>query len=92
MIDPALSWRQALVAADAVVGDFGAVTYYAAALGTPPVGEPEVEHRAHVQGHGGGAGSRRAGELGTAWPSGGGPGRLTLQPLHYPLAVPARGW
>ncbi|MGA4848926.1 hypothetical protein ACOBQB_22715 [Streptomyces sp. G5(2025)] len=35
LIDPAHAWRQALLAADAVVGDFGAVTYYASALGTP---------------------------------------------------------
>ncbi|MEV0532863.1 hypothetical protein [Kitasatospora sp. NPDC050463] len=35
LIDPVHSWRQALIAADLVLGDFGAVTYYAAALGTP---------------------------------------------------------
>ncbi|MFJ8846713.1 hypothetical protein ACIRFF_27890, partial [Streptomyces cyaneofuscatus] len=35
LIDPVHAWRQALVAADLVVGDFGAVSYYAAALGTP---------------------------------------------------------
>ena len=35
LIDPLHAWRQALLAADVVVGDFGAVTYYAAALGTP---------------------------------------------------------
>ncbi|MCJ1678495.1 hypothetical protein MTF65_14285 [Streptomyces sp. APSN-46.1] len=35
LIDPVHSWRQALLAADAVVGDFGAVSYYAAALGIP---------------------------------------------------------
>ncbi|MDQ0994406.1 hypothetical protein [Streptomyces sp. V3I7] len=35
LIDPAHAWRQALLAADAVIGDFGAVTYYASALGTP---------------------------------------------------------
>ena len=35
LIDPLHAWRQALIAADAVVGDFGAVSYYAAALGTP---------------------------------------------------------
>ncbi|WP_324617247.1 hypothetical protein [Streptomyces bicolor] len=28
-------WRQALIASDAVIGDHGSVTYYAAALGTP---------------------------------------------------------
>nr|WP_202122588.1 hypothetical protein [Streptomyces sp. BA2] len=35
LIDPAHGWRQALLAADAVVGDFGAVSYYASALGVP---------------------------------------------------------
>ncbi|NUK63153.1 hypothetical protein HRW11_03305 [Streptomyces lunaelactis] len=35
LIDPLEGWRQALIAADAVIGDHGAVTYYAAALGTP---------------------------------------------------------
>ncbi|WP_329620732.1 hypothetical protein OG357_09410 [Streptomyces sp. NBC_01255] len=35
LIDPVHAWRQALLAADLVLGDFGAVTYYAAALGTP---------------------------------------------------------
>ncbi|MFI8435487.1 hypothetical protein ACIGJO_17365 [Streptomyces sp. NPDC079020] len=35
LIDPLEGWRQALLAADAVVGDHGSVTYYAAALGTP---------------------------------------------------------
>ncbi|MFV0132671.1 hypothetical protein ACLGIH_05385 [Streptomyces sp. HMX87] len=35
LIDPLDGWRQALVAADAVLGDHGSVTYYAAALGTP---------------------------------------------------------
>ncbi|MGW3011314.1 hypothetical protein ACWC9R_21135, partial [Streptomyces sp. NPDC001219] len=35
LIDPVHSWRQALLAADVVLGDFGAVTYYAAALGHP---------------------------------------------------------
>ncbi|MEU1802254.1 hypothetical protein [Streptomyces sp. NPDC019937] len=35
LIDPVHAWRQALLAADAVVGDFGAVSYYGAALGTP---------------------------------------------------------
>ncbi|MEU4350915.1 hypothetical protein [Streptomyces sp. NPDC023838] len=35
LIDPAHAWRQALLAADAVIGDFGAVSYYASALGTP---------------------------------------------------------
>ncbi|MFE7626829.1 hypothetical protein, partial [Streptomyces sp. NPDC057509] len=35
LIDPAHEWRQALLASDLVLGDFGAVSYYAAALGTP---------------------------------------------------------
>ncbi|MGW3058033.1 hypothetical protein ACWC98_19220 [Streptomyces goshikiensis] len=35
MIDPVHAWRQALVAADVVLGDFGAVSCYAAALGIP---------------------------------------------------------
>ncbi|MEU9848468.1 hypothetical protein [Streptomyces sp. NPDC047985] len=35
LIDPLTGWRQALLAADAVVGDHGSVTYYAAALGIP---------------------------------------------------------
>ncbi|KKD09779.1 hypothetical protein [Streptomyces sp. WM6386] len=35
LIDPLQGWRQALVAADLVIGDHGSVTYYAAALGTP---------------------------------------------------------
>jgi hypothetical protein len=35
LVDPLEHWRQALIAADAVVGDFGSVSYYAAALGTP---------------------------------------------------------
>ncbi|WP_371682380.1 hypothetical protein [Kitasatospora sp. MMS16-BH015] len=35
LVDPLDGWRQALLAADAVVGDFGSVSYYAAALGTP---------------------------------------------------------
>ncbi|MFG3530305.1 hypothetical protein ACGF8B_26720 [Streptomyces sp. NPDC047917] len=35
LIDPLTDWRQALLAADAVIGDHGSVTYYAAALGTP---------------------------------------------------------
>ncbi|MZE52375.1 hypothetical protein GTY86_13920 [Streptomyces sp. SID5770] len=34
LIDPVHGWRQALLAADLVLGDFGAVTYYSAALGT----------------------------------------------------------
>ncbi|MFE1316364.1 hypothetical protein [Kitasatospora phosalacinea] len=37
LVDPVADWRQVLVAADAVVGDFGSVSYYAAALGTPVV-------------------------------------------------------
>ncbi|MFH9684856.1 hypothetical protein ACH4LE_00720 [Streptomyces sp. NPDC017413] len=35
LIDPLADWRQALLAADVVIGDHGSVTYYAAALGTP---------------------------------------------------------
>nr|WP_239073959.1 hypothetical protein [Streptomyces sp. SID10853] len=35
LVDPAHAWRQALLAADAVIGDFGAVSYYASALGVP---------------------------------------------------------
>ncbi|MGW2178283.1 hypothetical protein ACWCXX_09380 [Streptomyces sp. NPDC001732] len=35
LVDPLKGWRQALLAADAVIGDHGSVTYYAAALGTP---------------------------------------------------------
>jgi hypothetical protein len=35
LIDPLHGWRQALIAADAVIGDHGSVTYYAAALGIP---------------------------------------------------------
>jgi len=35
LIDPLHGWRQALIAADAVIGDHGSVTYYAAALDTP---------------------------------------------------------
>ncbi|MDT3396861.1 hypothetical protein RKE29_09425 [Streptomyces sp. B1866] len=35
LVEPVHDWRQALVAADVVLGDFGSVSYYAAALGTP---------------------------------------------------------
>ncbi|WP_308408089.1 hypothetical protein [Streptomyces mayonensis] len=35
LIDPVRDWRQAILAADAVVGDFGSVSYYAAALDVP---------------------------------------------------------
>ncbi|MCI3270979.1 hypothetical protein [Streptomyces sp. 7R015] len=35
LIDPLKGWRQALLASDAVIGDHGSVTYYAAALGRP---------------------------------------------------------
>lgn len=35
LVDPLHDWRQALLAADAVIGDHGSVSYYAAALGTP---------------------------------------------------------
>ncbi|MFE5736967.1 hypothetical protein [Streptomyces celluloflavus] len=35
LLDPLEGWRQALLAADAVIGDHGSVSYYAAALGIP---------------------------------------------------------
>ncbi|MER6303112.1 hypothetical protein ABT247_26630 [Kitasatospora sp. NPDC001539] len=35
LVDPLEGWRQALIAADLVLGDFGSVSYYAAACGTP---------------------------------------------------------
>ncbi|WP_234320036.1 hypothetical protein [Streptomyces sp. SBT349] len=35
LVEPVHEWRQALIAADVVLGDFGSVSYYAAALGTP---------------------------------------------------------
>ncbi|MFF7633358.1 hypothetical protein ACFZB9_09435 [Kitasatospora sp. NPDC008050] len=35
LVDPLDGWRQALIASDLVLGDFGSVSYYAAALGTP---------------------------------------------------------
>ncbi|WP_326698891.1 hypothetical protein OG909_17225 [Streptomyces sp. NBC_01754] len=35
LIDPVHAWRQALLASDIVLGDFGAVSYYASALGIP---------------------------------------------------------
>ncbi|EGX59653.1 hypothetical protein SZN_11918 [Streptomyces zinciresistens K42] len=35
LVDPLEGWQQALLAADAVLGDFGSVSYYAAALGIP---------------------------------------------------------
>ncbi|WP_244308780.1 hypothetical protein [Streptomyces monomycini] len=35
VVPPLGPWRQVLAAADAVIGDHGSVTYYAAALGTP---------------------------------------------------------
>ncbi|MGW0874197.1 hypothetical protein ACWD3Z_27410 [Streptomyces sp. NPDC002740] len=35
MVPPLESWRQALIAADCVLGDHGSVTYYAASIGTP---------------------------------------------------------
>ncbi|MCB5908038.1 hypothetical protein [Streptomyces pinistramenti] len=37
LLDPLEGWRQALLAADLVIGDHGSVTYYAAALGTPVI-------------------------------------------------------
>ncbi|WP_367140463.1 hypothetical protein [Streptomyces sp. STD57] len=35
LVDPMEDWRQALIAADCVIGDHGSVTYYAAAIGRP---------------------------------------------------------
>ncbi|WP_242585975.1 hypothetical protein [Streptomyces sp. MST-110588] len=35
LVPPLGPWRQVLAAADAVIGDHGSVTYYAAAIGTP---------------------------------------------------------
>ncbi|MBZ4320341.1 hypothetical protein JNW98_13365 [Streptomyces sp. SCA2-4] len=35
LADPLEDWRQALIAADCVIGDHGSVTYYAAAIGRP---------------------------------------------------------
>ncbi|MEU7104673.1 hypothetical protein ABZ951_06390 [Streptomyces sp. NPDC046215] len=35
LIPPLEGWRQALIAADCVLGDHGSVTFYAAAIGTP---------------------------------------------------------
>ncbi|MFF0436607.1 hypothetical protein ACFYU9_30875 [Streptomyces sp. NPDC004327] len=35
LVDPLDHWRQAVAAADCVIGDHGSVTYYAAALGLP---------------------------------------------------------
>ncbi|MEV7423534.1 hypothetical protein [Streptomyces sp. NPDC091212] len=35
LVDPLESWRQALIAADVIIGDGGSVSYYGAALGTP---------------------------------------------------------
>ncbi|WP_212764396.1 hypothetical protein [Streptomyces sp. I05A-00742] len=35
LVDPLGGWRQALIAADCVLGDHGSVTYYAAAIGRP---------------------------------------------------------
>ncbi|WP_324612846.1 hypothetical protein [Streptomyces specialis] len=35
LIPPLEAWRQALIAADCVIGDHGSVTYYAAAIGRP---------------------------------------------------------
>ncbi|AXK37871.1 hypothetical protein DVA86_34015 [Streptomyces armeniacus] len=35
LIPPLEGWRQALIAADCVLGDHGSVTFYAASLGTP---------------------------------------------------------
>lgn len=35
LVDPLSAWRQAILAADIVLGDFGAVSYYSAALDIP---------------------------------------------------------
>ncbi|MEV4437601.1 hypothetical protein AB0K09_01070 [Streptomyces sp. NPDC049577] len=35
LVHPLDAWRQALIAADCLIGDHGSVTYYAAAVGTP---------------------------------------------------------
>ncbi|WP_037958593.1 hypothetical protein [Streptomyces violens] len=35
LVDPLTGWQQALLAADLVIGDYGSVSYYAAAHGTP---------------------------------------------------------
>ncbi|MBB4923061.1 hypothetical protein [Kitasatospora kifunensis] len=35
LVDPLDGWRQALIASDLLLGDFGSVSYYAAALGIP---------------------------------------------------------
>ncbi|MGW2054355.1 hypothetical protein ACWCOZ_10610 [Streptomyces sp. NPDC001840] len=52
LIDPLEGWRQALIAADAVIGDAGSVSYYAAALGTPvlmgTVSEESLDARSPV--------------------------------------------
>ena len=45
LIPPLGDWRQALVAADCVIGDHGSVTYYAAALGIPVLLGTFAEHR-----------------------------------------------
>ncbi|MFJ8753916.1 hypothetical protein ACIREO_32005 [Streptomyces sp. NPDC102441] len=45
LIDPVHAWRQALLAADLVLGDFGAVSYYAAALGIPVMLGSAVQDR-----------------------------------------------
>ncbi|WP_323748928.1 hypothetical protein [Streptomyces sp. PR69] len=37
LVPPLDGWRQALIAADCVIGDHGSVTYYAAAIGVPVV-------------------------------------------------------
>ncbi|WP_311203325.1 hypothetical protein [Streptomyces gossypii] len=86
LIDPVHAWRQAVLAADVVLGDFGAVTYYGAALGVPVTLaaasqeglDPEAPVAAFV---------REAPRLDTA-----GPLRDQLEELlarHRPLAGPA---
>lgn len=36
LVDPLAGWRQALIAADLVIGDFGSVSYYAATRASGP--------------------------------------------------------
>ncbi|WP_018541956.1 hypothetical protein [Streptomyces sp. MspMP-M5] len=86
LIDPVHAWRQALLAADAVVGDFGAVSYYAAALGTPVLlaaaGEEKLDPEAPLA-----AFVRQAPRLD---PYGSLPGQLAeLLARHRPFAGPA---
>ncbi|MFI1201975.1 hypothetical protein ACH4VR_21415, partial [Streptomyces sp. NPDC020883] len=86
LIDPVHAWRQALLAADAVVGDFGAVSYYAAALGIPVLlaaaGEEKLDPEAPLA-----AFVRQAPRLDPYGPL---PGQLAeLLARHRPFAGPA---